>query len=67
MHIWMMGGSFLSTIPVSYSVVFYAYKVSISLLESERRLAVSRHTAVVWRKWYRASLCLVEHWVMKRG
>ena len=30
-------------------------------------LAVSGHTAVVWRKWCSASLCMAEHWVMKRG
>lgn len=30
-------------------------------------MAVSGRTAVVWRKWCSASLCLAEHWVMKRG
>lgn len=30
-------------------------------------LAVSGHTAAVSRKWCSASLCMAEHWVMKRG
>lgn len=29
--------------------------------------AASGHTAVAWRKWCSASLCLAEHCVMKRG